>query len=163
MCQLMPKDVSCWCIRMASPCCTRRRRREPAMVARVAGSMLILACMPSTVCRSPWEVPSHGWCSHVYALPHPILGVHSLSLLLSAAVSRLYVRILRPDKKCCTLQRRPGAAIQVRHRAQQQHAVARKSCTQCATIANERFVTPHYAPNRLRTISGACFVADLCP
>ena len=63
----------------------------------------------------------------------------STCLLLSAAVSRLYVRILRPDKKCCTLQRRPGAAIQVRHRAE--HAVARKSCTQCATIANERFVT----------------------
>ena len=44
-----------------------------------------------------------------------VLG-RQLSDELSAALSRLYVRLLRPDKTCCTLRHRAGAGIQVRHR-----------------------------------------------
>ena len=57
----------------------------------------------------------------------------------SAAVSRLYVRVLRPDQKWCTLRHRAGARIQLRHRGTD--ADARESCTQCATIGDEPFVT----------------------
>ena len=57
----------------------------------------------------------------------------------SAALSRLYVRVLRPDQKWCTLRHRAGARIQLRHRGTD--ADARESCTQCATIGDEPFVT----------------------
>ena len=67
-----------------------------------------------------------------------VLG-RQLSDELSAALSRLYVRLLRPDKKCCTLRHRAGARIQLRHR--DMDADARESCTQCATIGDEPFVT----------------------
>ena len=60
-----------------------------------------------------------------------VLG-RQLSDELSAALSRLYVRILRPDKKCCTLRHRAGAGIQVRHRGVD--ADARESRTECAKI-----------------------------
>ena len=57
----------------------------------------------------------------------------------SGALSRLYVRVLRPDQKWCTLRHRAGARIQLRHR--DMDADARESATQCATIGNEPFVT----------------------
>ena len=88
-----------------------------------------------------------------------ILGVHLFAAECSCFSRRLYVRILRPDKNCCTLQRRPGAAIQVRHRAV--HAVARKSCTQCATIANERFVTGFGLPRVQLATTSLVFLALL--
>ena len=55
------------------------------------------------------------------------------------ALSRLYVRVLRPDQKCCTLRHRAGAAIQLRHR--DMDADARESATECATIGDEPFAT----------------------
>ena len=57
----------------------------------------------------------------------------------SAALFRLYVRVLRPDQKWCTLRHRAGARIQLRHR--DMDADARESATQCATIGDEPFVT----------------------
>ena len=46
---------------------------------------------------------------------------------LSAALSRLYVQVLRPDQEWCTLRHRAGAAIQPRHRGMD--ADARESAT----------------------------------
>ena len=116
--------------------CAGRRWQASATRVRVADSMLSLACMPAAACRSPWEVPFHGWW------PLPTVSVSSADHLvraLSAALSRLYVRVLRPDQKWCTLRHRAGARIQLRHR--DMDADARESCTQCATIGDEPFVT----------------------
>ena len=83
-----------------------------------------------------------------------ILGVHLFDAecsCFSALRSNFTTADRTKSKKCCTLHddaRVQNNQIQlwslrlqdqVRHCAE--HAVARKSCTQCATIANERFVT----------------------
>ena len=69
----------------------------------------------------------------------------------SAALSRLYVRVLRPDQKWCTLRHRAGARIQLRHR--DMDADARESATECATIGDEPFVTLSSLPRMQLALS----------
>ena len=136
--------------------CAGRRWQASATRVRVADSIPSLARMPSAACRSLWEVPFLGWW------PHPAVTVSSADpdrtskKTLSAALSRLYVRVLRPDQKWCTLRHRAGARIQLRHR--DMDADARESATECATIGDEPFVTLSSLPRM--QLANRWFIGD---